>query len=336
MGFYGSVFYELSNAFASFLIKSTVKDEEGTKITAMGKEDILYMSPANEWIELLADDSKHEISVKHALTSKSRSTKGTISSAKEQSKPTGATQLDDGDTFSIPIIKYDEAGHVIDASGKKYFTLPVNQLEIDVDSLQARMSKIEATEESQNKAIEDAQESFEELLALNLGELASRVDETEIITQAVKDHPARMIAVEEICENVKDLPDRVVAVEEICETVKDLPDRVVATEGVCETVRDLPDKVVALEEKVGTLGSISEITENENATFASIIGDFDSTIGAENKNTDICSYVAEISGRLNGTNITMNNQALATELILRKLCNALADNGIEIDYDSLT
>ena len=301
MGFYGSVFYELSNAFASFLIKSTSSDTEGTKITAMGKEDILYMSPANEWIELLADDSKHEISVKHTLTSKNRTAKETIYSSNEQNKPANTTQLDDGDTFSIPIIKYDQAGHVIDASEKKYFTLPVNQLEIDVDSLQDRMSKIEATEESQNKAIEDAQESFEELLALNLGELAARVDETEIITQSVKDHPDRMVAVEEICENVKDLPDR----------------------------------VVELEEKAETFGNISEITENENATFASIIGNFDNTIGTE-KATDICSYVAEISGRLNGTNTAMNNQALATELILRKLCNALADNGIEIDYDSLT
>lgn len=301
MSFYGSVFYELSNAFASFLIKSTTSDTEGTKITAMGKEDILYMSPANEWIELLADDSKHEISVKHALTSKNRTAKETISSSKEQNKPANTTQLDDGDTFSIPIIKYDQAGHIIDASEKKHFTLPVNQLEIDVDSLQDRMSKIEATEESQNKAIEDAQESFEELLALNLGELAARVDETEIITQSVKDHPDRMIAVEEICENVKDLPDR----------------------------------VVELEKKAETLGNISEITENENATFASIIGNFDNTIGTE-KATDICSYMAEISGRLNGTNTAMNNQALATELILRKLCNALADNGIEIDYDSLT
>lgn len=318
MSFYGSVFYELSNAFASFLIKSTTSDTEGTKITAMGKEDILYMSPANEWIELLADDSKHEISVKHTLTSKNRTAKEAISSTQEQDKPANTTQLDDGDTFSIPIIKYDQAGHIIDASEKKYFTLPVNQLEIDVDSLQDRMSKIEATEESQNKAIEDAQESFEELLALNLGELAARVDETEIITQAVKDHPDRMVAVEEICESVKDHPDRMIAVEEICENVKDLPDR-----------------VVGLEEKAETLGSISEITENENATFASIIGNFDDTIGAE-KATDICSYMAEISGRLNGTNTTMNNQALATELILRKLCDALAENGIEIDYDSLT
>lgn len=150
MGFYGNVFYELSNAFASILIKSKYGDKE---LKASGIGGSFTIGADNEWINLDADENSRRFSISHANISKNREGTSFIPLQKETSSPSEKIDLKAGDIIKVPQLTYDKAGHIIKVDNSTYFKLPINETEANIQQLQEDMTLLKKAEDGQNSKI---------------------------------------------------------------------------------------------------------------------------------------------------------------------------------------
>lgn len=281
MSFYGNVFQELTNAFASFIIQTQFNNATAKVVLeALGTGGEITFAPGNQWIELGADADNYICSIHHKPIDTNREGNTITPFGKAAAADTGTPiQFTAGDIVKVPNFKYDEAGHVIGTNGYSLYKLPINETESNIQDLMDRMVVIEEAESLQNTTIEE-------------------------FKSTVESHTTTL----------EDLGERMATVEELGPKV--------------DTLEKLTEEVD------GLLGERVTMTKDADLTVTAVIGDFD-TMVKDLKYTSVCEGLTTTTAMINGTNIAVNNNSLATKLALQKLCEALAEYNITIDDSTL-
>lgn len=158
MSFYGNVFYELTNAFAKFIVKNSgeTKEEEpktlqeSFNISAVGLNSSFNIDSGNKWIQLKGEDNT--CSIYHAFP-KSDDKFGSISSwNKTEETVEGAVKLQPGDSIKVQNLYYDKAGH-ISAIEDKYFLLPETDFQTNLKEIQDDIKALKISDADQNLSI---------------------------------------------------------------------------------------------------------------------------------------------------------------------------------------
>ena len=280
MSFYGNVFYELTNAFDSFIIQSKFDDEDSKKILkAVGTGGDFTFAPGNHWIELNADSKNYILNINHAMANPDQDGNNINPFSKTTETVETPINLTAGDIIAVPTLKYDAAGHIIETDSMSYYKLPMNETETNIEDLRERMNEIEGAEAEQNNQIK---------------EFANTIQNYD--------------------ETLTTLDDRVVNVEALGSEVKEL--------------QNTSDVVV------GLLGERKNMTKEEDLTITEIIGNFDNLLDTFKCN-NLSNGVGILAQEVTAANSSINNNALAAKLAIKNLCEALKENGINIDHNSL-
>lgn len=133
MSFYGSRYYQATDAFAKFLIKNsglnktdflTETPPSSVEIEADGRTSELNLDSGNRWIQLKGSDEENKCTIYHEKANFNTDTFINIINNIEKPEenddkesivyPNKETILnvEEGVRFSIPLIYYDEAGHI--------------------------------------------------------------------------------------------------------------------------------------------------------------------------------------------------------------------------------
>jgi hypothetical protein len=151
MGFYGTVFQELTNAFASFIIKTAT---ENVEINAQGTGGKFTIESDNNWIKLNADKENYLCNIIHSEIDPNRTGYTLAPFAPGSTNDTEPiVNLSAGAIVKIPDLKYDKAGHIMGNSSYSLYRLPVNETELNLADLTQRMTSLEAAETKQNSDI---------------------------------------------------------------------------------------------------------------------------------------------------------------------------------------
>ena len=136
MGFYGQVFYEISNAFATIAVKNL--QDQIVDLKATGTGGTLTMAPGNEWIDL--EGSNYTCFVKHVQSYDGEENVPIIQ--KSVINQNDAAILQPGDRVDIPTFTIDRAGHISEVSISQ-FKLPINEVEDKTQQLEEDMRNLE-------------------------------------------------------------------------------------------------------------------------------------------------------------------------------------------------
>lgn len=175
MSFYGSIYYELIDAFYKILVHNAgygdgtsfpkpenIKNEQA--LVAIGRQGVIDMDTGNDWIQITTDPSKTKYILWHGKANPN-TTKNLVSFSKiEESdipEDTEPIQLTAGDIIASSISSYDMAGH-ISSSDATYYKLPVSTVEQDIEDIKKDMEDINNELEEQSSIIGDFTTEFED------------------------------------------------------------------------------------------------------------------------------------------------------------------------------
>lgn len=160
MSFYGSIYYQVAQSFAKILFKNSgitnigflAKPSNG-EIEADGRTGVFSIDSGNRWIQI--NPNGEGCQIWHAAPN---TTNPTIVQGMEKADipaaPSEVIELASGDYFKIPVIQYDDAGHILPPSGEAvYYRMPVIDILDDVSTLEAAVTKLESDNASQDSKI---------------------------------------------------------------------------------------------------------------------------------------------------------------------------------------
>ena len=167
MGFYGNVFYQIANSFGRFNIKNSGLSSEqqpssikpnGTPTTAIGLDATYNFDSGNKWIKLASTDEA-TMAIYHSQAQDINTLDhindlSILDKVEEIPEEELCTALIAGDYLAIPILAYDDAGHVVGINGIKYFRLPITNIEADIQNLQKNVDQISVNDIQQTSDIE--------------------------------------------------------------------------------------------------------------------------------------------------------------------------------------
>lgn len=154
MSFYGSVYYQIANAFARIVIENA----SSTKID-FPKEDLInevtldatsrlgsvQLQAGNRWIQFTTDALNNVCMIWHGAPDANATTLAPpIVKIEDPSEPiiNGATELEAGSVFQVPLLRYDTAGHLIPTKEVQNFILPKTDFESDLDVIKADIESL--------------------------------------------------------------------------------------------------------------------------------------------------------------------------------------------------
>lgn len=159
MSFYGSVYYQATQAFAKILLKNSGINNanfyngklENNSIESASRSGAFYVDSGNYWIQIAPDVDG--FSIWHNKPRDDDNLIFTQSFRVEESPlvTDKIVELNSGDYLEVPLFYIDEAGHMIPGKTESiYYRMPVLEIETDIDSLKDRM-------DTNDKAIETLQ-----------------------------------------------------------------------------------------------------------------------------------------------------------------------------------
>lgn len=170
MSFYGSIYYQAGEAIAKILIENIGKQNVGfydetllediVEISANGRKGTFSLGRGNRWIQLATNKEENICSIYHNKPDEKNVSTSILPFDKTENPGVGAEitelSLSDEVYLQIPIIYYDEAGHLVPTSNVKYFRIPKIQIQASIDDLALA---VDALEESVNAVDERLQEA---------------------------------------------------------------------------------------------------------------------------------------------------------------------------------
>lgn len=171
MSFYGNVYQVIYAAFTKIILKNlgygvTSFIPNGTaegEITTNSKQGYFYVDTGNSWIQIEPD--KNGFKIWHSAPHDGDGVK-VFQGISKTTDTTQAVELSDGDYLKVPLIYYDEAGHIVHArEGSVIYRLP------DLTKLYNRVDILESE-------LNDANEKIDQNTT-NISELAKRVTTNE-------------------------------------------------------------------------------------------------------------------------------------------------------------
>lgn len=196
MSFYGSVYYQIANAFARIVIEnaSLTKtdfpeedsiDEEVT-LDATSRLGSVQLQAGNRWIQFTTDALNNVCTIWHSAPDSNATTLAPpIVKIEDPSEPiiNGATELEAGSVFQVPLLRYDTAGHLIPTKEVQNFILPKTDFQSDLDTIKADIEKLYDTTDNlteissgYDEKIKMIESQLDNLYAKD-AELESKIDE---------------------------------------------------------------------------------------------------------------------------------------------------------------
>lgn len=162
MSFYGNVTASLSQAFSRFLFRNSGKDSQDFQ---EGNDDILdaehssssiTFDSGNRWIQIQGGDDGCKIWHGAPVTNENDLTlvQGFLQT-EEPATPNYVTQLSSGDYLQVPLLLYDDAGHVSSTGEAVYYRLPVIQVESDINEVKRQVKEMQSTVNDQNEKLNE-------------------------------------------------------------------------------------------------------------------------------------------------------------------------------------
>ena len=167
MSFYGSVYYQATQAFAKILLKNSGISNanfyngklENNSIESASRNGAFYVDSGNYWIQIAPDVDG--FSIWHNKPRDDDNLIFTQGFRVEESPlvTDKIVELNSGDYLEVPLFYIDEAGHMIPGKTESiYYRMPVLEIETDISSLKDRMDTndkaIEKLKEDSNKALQ--------------------------------------------------------------------------------------------------------------------------------------------------------------------------------------
>lgn len=161
MSFYGNVFYELTNAFSSFIIKNSGKSKKTfitpsttpVEVTSVGLGGKFNLDTGNKWLGLEGNFDNKSCHIYHAERDATDHSNSASSLTKQDTAIDGAIELSPGGYIKTVQFYYDNAGHVTGTT-PVFYRLPQSETEKDIESLKDRMDTIEEADEAQAEQLE--------------------------------------------------------------------------------------------------------------------------------------------------------------------------------------
>ena len=305
MSFYGNVFYELTNAFATIAIKNSGKSlksfispGQDTELPAAGLEGKVSIDTGNKWINLQGSPEELMFKVYHSKKDENDKSNNVEPVEIPAAAPDNAVELKPGDYLQINKFFYDDAGHVTTSGTSDYYRLPISDTDKDMSDLQERMDNLE-------KDQSDVIDAFEQLEA------------------QVKDNDTQLIDLEKVVGKQPSLSsDSSVNIIDVIGNVDGL------NASIVETIGDM--SYLNKDSIVDAIGNMDELSDNHN-TIVQAIGNM-----RELNNTDtLTQNILTIKSDMKAQSTTIDYQGIAIKNAIEKLVNALNEQGINIDFDSL-
>lgn len=149
MSFYGSIYYQATNAIAKIMIKNSgadikteATDLEDVEIDADGRAGVLVLDSGNRWIQLKGDDEANTCQIYHNKADKNANNFMRMINIGEDGSDT-VIDVAKGVTFTVPLIHYDDAGHLVNNGLYTTYTMPKIEIQSSVDGLTLRVEKLE-------------------------------------------------------------------------------------------------------------------------------------------------------------------------------------------------
>ena len=177
--FYGSRYYQATDAFAKILIKNSGLNKKTFPteslpseiiIGADGRTGELHLDTGNRWIKFKGNNNENKCTIYHDKADSSADTFINVIN-KDNKIPdldnNGNTVIKDGEVildvtdgvrFTVPLIYYDEAGHLsIPENGQQLtqsFVIPKIATAQEIDALKDRMTNIEEQMSTVHEALD--------------------------------------------------------------------------------------------------------------------------------------------------------------------------------------
>lgn len=181
MSFYGNRYVYKPESFAKIVLKNSginryltspnddfqVLPKDSTVwIDAESRSDGIGIQSGNHWIKLAhAGDA---MQIWHNSPAADSSLKFIPQMDMETNKPSGVgdivTQLNFDNYLSVPIIRYDVAGHVVDTNNVLYFKMPsdpTQPVKEDIAKMQTTMATIQADQKTANDNMAEINKAFD-------------------------------------------------------------------------------------------------------------------------------------------------------------------------------
>lgn len=170
MSFYGNMTSQLSQAFSRLLFRNNGKDEhnfqdgEDKILDATHSSASITFDSGNRWIQIQGNDDGCKIWHGAPATDENDLTLVSgFTQTEEPPEPSYFTQLNSGDCLQVPLLFYDNAGHVSTTGESVYYKLPVIAIESDIKEVQQQVSNMQITVNNQNSKITAVEKTASEI-----------------------------------------------------------------------------------------------------------------------------------------------------------------------------
>ena len=161
MSFYGSIYYQMAQSFTKILFKNSGwniaeflnKKPADSSREAENRADVFSIDSGNRWIQV--EPNAEGCKIWHGAPNLDTPT---VIQGLEKSEapptPSAAIALASGDYFKVPIIQYDDAGHILPATNEAvYYRMPVIDIVSDIDDLEKAFDTLKSTTEQMDSSI---------------------------------------------------------------------------------------------------------------------------------------------------------------------------------------
>lgn len=285
-------------------IKHKSNEDGETTIIIKGIDGEFSLQPNNKWIELTANRDTVTCGITHITPGDNGSEQPII--GVDPIEPVKDGVFNDGQSFKVPSISYDEAGHIVGVEYTQY-ALPIRDYDADLSTMQEDI-----------KVLQQHDEDHEERIV----EIEDKIDEYNNLQEALEDF------VDEMGPRIEDIEKVNEVQQKILDWVGKKED--LFSEEVLEGLK--PDEELDPENKVTITNTIGCIADAVEAL------DLDIKVDDEGKSKEQAN-IAGCLMHLNNdceTNMrqTVANLSYLTEVI-EKLCTILKAHDIVINVDEL-
>ena len=162
MSFYGSMYYQVAQSFAKILFKNSglnnfnfLSNPSNGDLEADSRTGVFSIDSGNRWIQINPNGEGCQIWHSAPATKNLTVVQGMEKTDSQPTSPSHITELQSGDYFKVPLIYYDDAGHIAPSDNQAvYYRMPVIDIVDDISNLENTVKEITEVNTNQQAKIE--------------------------------------------------------------------------------------------------------------------------------------------------------------------------------------
>ena len=162
MSFYGSIYYQVAQSFAKILFKNSglnkltfLSNPSNGELEADSRTGVFTIDSGNRWIQINPNGEGCQIWHAAPADKNLSVVQGMEKVDNQPASPSHITELSSGDYFKVPLIYYDDAGHIAPSDSQAdYYRMPVIDIVGDISDLQKDVAEIQEDNTKQQEKIE--------------------------------------------------------------------------------------------------------------------------------------------------------------------------------------